>query len=69
MAEEIIKITKWSRIEDNGSGDYFIVPVGLFEMSFEEAAYDDEDFETKQGECIYIGGYADCIPFRGEIKK
>jgi hypothetical protein len=62
-------VAEWSRIEDNGSGDYFIVPLGLFDCDFEFAEEEDPDYAEKMEHCIYIGGYPNCVDIRGEVRR
>jgi len=68
MPEKITKIDTWHRIEDDGSGDYYLVPEGLFELSIEESYDIDPDFYEKMKKCHYIGGFASCVQIRGEFK-
>jgi len=66
-----MKIDTWHRIEENGSGDYYLVPVGLFNIPFNEAACtEDPEIEKLINEkCIYIGGFSSQVMFKGEAEK
>lgn len=64
----IEKIETWHKIEEDGSGDYYLVPENLFNLALDEAVWNDPDFEEKFKQCKYIGGFASDILIRGEYK-
>ena len=67
------KLETWHRIEYDGGGDFYLVPVGLFDYDLEEApmetAEDEELYYDKLKQCHYIGGFCSQILIRGEIKS
>lgn len=70
------KLKTWYRIEQDGSGDYYFVPEGLFKwpdgtpMCLEEAVWELDNFEELLiNNCIGIGGFASDVLIRGEFKR